>query len=335
MRIEIEIPDEAKPGRYGVYVLSDDGGQILYIGHTQNLFQRLNNHRSLKPWWRDVRSLEWVPCQGYAEARSSEKALISLYAPIHNDADTVELQVVRRQRPRTPELPDWTVARLTEMREAEAAAGKGASPARERLDSYVLSLRNAGWTLEVIGRGLGMTRERVRQRQVRATKPLKGANVPPVPRKPVPVKKVKSSIPLPVLAEMMKLQPLARKVNGPTPLDHPNRVASERYTELIAEQYVAGVSIYRIANQLGVTHLAIRARLARHGYTEPIKGLTANTPYGTPWAHGKRDECKRGHSLTDEVNVQIINSRDGKVRRACRTCDRIRSDAYRARKKAS
>lgn len=333
MKIEIEIPDDAAPGRFGVYVLSDESGQILYIGHTMNLFQRLSSHRSLKPWWRDVRSMEWVACQGYAEARATEKSLIALYRPIHNDADVVELTALRRKRPRTPELPDWTVARLTEMREEEASIGKGDSPARERLDSYILSLRQAGWTLEVIGRGLSMTRERVRQRQMRASGPLKGANVPQVPVKQVAPKKVRPQVPASALATLARLQADAQQVRGWTPADSPLRAASEQFSELLAEQVLNGVSIARIAKQLGVTHLAIRARLARHGYMEPVKGLPKNTPYGKQPVE-RRAICKWGHDLADAANVQIINSRDGKVRRHCRPCHRRRAAEYHARKKA-
>lgn len=325
MRIDVEFPEDAEPGRYGVYVLRDSEGVILYIGQTQNLSNRLRSHRNTQPWWRRVRSIEWVACDGQNEARVTEKELIAHFHPAGNSADVVALSGSVRHR-----LPDWTAARLVEMREEEAAGPlRGDNPARDRLDSYIVSLRQAGWNLAAIGEPMGMTRERVRQRQARALGPLRGACVPapplPASKQPKP-KKVYPQIPQAVLSEMRRLRPLAESVRGWTPADAPERASSVRYAEMMAEQYLAGVSIYMIAKQLGVTHLAVRARLARHGYMNAVKGLP-QPDYGSPFfRQGPRSRCKRDHSLDDPENVRLING-DPK-RRVCRECERIRKQRY-------
>lgn len=276
MRYEITIPDDAEPGRFGVYALLDAEGEPLYIGLTGDLYQRLRNHRSTQPWWKSVRSLEWTACDGSTEARAVEKSMIATF---HPDANVVDARPLPRQSKQ--HVPDWMAAKLVELLEAEKAAGRN-SPERDLLNCYLAALRAAGWRLEPLGLPMHMTRERVRQRVAMApsAKTSFCVTTPPSTRKPKPVKPARPVIPTAVLFELKRLQADARKVNGPTPLDSPLRVASERYSEMLAEQYLTGVSIYRISQQLGVTPLAIKARLARHGYLEEIKGLPSNIRYG-------------------------------------------------------
>lgn len=333
MRYEIEIPDEAAPGCFGVYVLYDGADEPLYIGQTRSLYRRILQHKP-QPWWNRVRRLEWVPCETPTEARALKKGLIATYRPNGNQNDTVPL---RRQSPQV--LPDWIAAKIAELHETEVLAGMRhdhAEAERDRLNCYLAALRAAGWRLEPLGLPMSMTRERVRQRIAMApsaSTPF-GVVAPAPTRKPKPPKRERPSIPPSVLTEMRELQGLARQVNGPTPLDSPLRAASERFTELLAEQHVAGVSIYRIAKQLGVTPRAIRSRLARHGYMDPV-GNMPNPKYGTPWAPGgtRAGKCKAGHDLTDPETVRFING-DPK-RRVCRLCEARRAAEYYARKKAA
>lgn len=280
MRYDLTLPDDAKPGRFGVYSLFDEDGALLYIGLSGDLPSRLRNHRNTKPWWKWVRTMEWTACDGPTEARKVEKELIATHRPWCNTVDKRPLPRRSRQV-----VPENIGAKLVELHEAEVLAGRGDNEVeRDLLNCYLAALREVGWCLEPLGLPINMSRERVRQRAAAApTTATTYPVVPPPPtRKAQPEKKFKPVIPPADLAEMKRLQADARRVNGLTPLGSPLRAASERYTELLAQHHGRGVSIYRIAKQLGVTHLAIRARLARHGYSEPLDYLPGNTRYGTP-----------------------------------------------------
>lgn len=136
-------------------------------------------------------------------------------------------------------------------------------------DTLIIALRRAGWTLQSIAHASGLTRERVRQ--VALGEPL--YNLPEVPLPPErAVRKVPVYIePDPeVLARMLELQPLAQKVRSNSPK---YREEAEEYSKLLADQHLRkGVTLYRLSLRLGVTHLALRARLARYGYKQPPNG---------------------------------------------------------------
>lgn len=326
MRIDVTLPEAAVRGQHGVYVCFDSDGEVLYIGRTMDLFQRVLQHRSTAAWFKQMRSIEFTPCDGPNEARHVEKSMIETFHPAANINDFRPQQTSTRQR-----LPEWTVAKLVAMHEACVESHWQASE-NERLNNYIRALRDAGWTLAAIAEGLRMTREGVRLRSLAAVKADASPGVPSLPVKPKPTKKVKPSIPADVLARLLELKAEATQVRGWTPLDSPLRIASERYSELMAEQHLAGVSIYRIAKQLGVTHLAVRARLARHGYMEEVKGLDQAPYLERRWLGPggfKSGTCKRGHDVTDPTNVRHING-DAK-RPICKACERLRTDAYRER----
>jgi hypothetical protein len=81
-------------------------------------------------------------------------------------------------------------------------------------------------------------------------------NPPHVPIEPTPE----------TLARLLKLQPLAQQVRANSPA---YRKESEEYTALLDYAHkVEGVTLYRLAKRLGVTHGAIRFRLVRYGYLE-------------------------------------------------------------------
>ena len=79
------------------------------------------------------------------------------------------------------------------------------------------------------------------------------------------------------LARLLELKPLAQKVR----YDHTTyRKEAEEYSALIWHVHsVEGVTLYRLAKRLGVTHGALRFRLARYGYKLP---KTAKSPCYTP-----------------------------------------------------
>jgi hypothetical protein len=324
VRIEVELPECAVKGRHGVYVVFDADDEVLYIGRTRHLYVRLCQHRSQSAWFRQMRRVEFTPCDGANEARGLEKSMIATFHPAANINDWSPQQRSARQT-----LPGWTVAKLVEMHEACVEAGRHADVENDALNTYIATLRNAGWTLAAIAEGLTMTREAVRLRQGKATHIDSRAAVPPVPVKVKPAKWVRPVIPEQTLGVLLELKEQARLVNGPTPLDSPLRVASERYSELLAEQVLAGIATSRIAKQLGVTPMAIRARLARHGYLPEVKGMPGNGRYGERrFQRGPRDECHLGHPLSGD-NLRLVNG--DPTRRVCRECTRRRSNEYAAR----
>jgi hypothetical protein len=145
------------------------------------------------------------------------------------------------------------------------------------LRAHVFCLREAGWTLESIASPLGMSRERVRQianlvYDFDSARRESQANGLVVPAAPVREKKErKESVPRPRptsenLSRLLELQPLVQQVRANSPK---YRVEAEEYTSLIAKEHnERGVSLYRLAKELGVTHGALRFRLVRYGYKQ-------------------------------------------------------------------
>jgi hypothetical protein len=79
--------------------------------------------------------------------------------------------------------------------------------------------------------------------------------------------RVKAQRPEPLpenIERMLELQPYAQMVRANSPR---YRSEAEEYTRLVdLEHNARGVSLYRLAQLLGVTHGALRFRLVRYGY---------------------------------------------------------------------
>jgi len=137
--------------------------------------------------------------------------------------------------------------------------------------AYVYELRKAGWTLQSLATPLNITRESIRLYTVK--KPPTGEVLAKIRHLPIVqppvievfVERVKRVKPDPkVIAQLKELQPKAFMVRGK---GKSNREEAELYTRLIYELMESGVSGYRIAKELGVTHSALAFRLVRYGYT--------------------------------------------------------------------
>jgi transcriptional regulator with XRE-family HTH domain len=152
--------------------------------------------------------------------------------------------------------------------------------------AYVKALRMKGWTLQAIAGALGITRERIRQIEAKASPSLLvyvlsnpgNFPVPELETKEVEVPDTTPVVPSEVtLKRLLELKPFAQQVRWDQP-EH--RAAGEEYTALLWHAHsVEGVTIYRLAKCIGVTHGAIRFRLARYGYIQPI---TAKSKAYTP-----------------------------------------------------
>lgn len=143
--------------------------------------------------------------------------------------------------------------------------------------AYIYALRLKGWKLQALANALGLTRERIRQIESKAAPSLVIHVLADPGSFPVPeLDTVEIEVPavhVPIvpsektLARLLELKPLAEKVRW----DHSeHRASAEEYTALLWYAHdVEKVTIYRLAKCLGVTHGAIRFRLARYGYLQP------------------------------------------------------------------
>jgi plasmid maintenance system antidote protein VapI len=144
---------------------------------------------------------------------------------------------------------------------------------------YATALRNEGWTLQSVADLFGVSREMVRQMVVKTEKALADSVVkkydlvvPSLPEKERRTTSTRVFIePSPeTLARLLELQPMAQSVRS---FSKAYRVEAEEYTALLNYSHtVEGVTLYRLAKRLGVTHGALRFRLARYGYKMPANG---------------------------------------------------------------
>jgi transcriptional regulator with XRE-family HTH domain len=151
---------------------------------------------------------------------------------------------------------------------------------RDMRAAYVYVLRMKGWTLQALAEALGLTRERIRQIESKASPSLALHVLSDPGSFPVPeLETIEIEVLAPpmytepspeALARLLELKPLAEKVR----YDHSTyRKEAEEYSALIWHLYsVEGVTLYRLAKRLGVTHGALRFRLARYGYLLPKTG---------------------------------------------------------------
>jgi hypothetical protein len=130
-------------------------------------------------------------------------------------------------------------------------------------NAYIYALRSRGWTLQSIAEASGVTRERVRQIALRKPNTEIPFYVPTPPEKPVSQPREFVEPTERTLNRLLELQPLAQQVRGK---GMRFRAEAEEYTNLLHYAHtVEGVTLYRLAKRLGVTHGALRFRLARYG----------------------------------------------------------------------
>jgi transcriptional regulator with XRE-family HTH domain len=148
-------------------------------------------------------------------------------------------------------------------------------------NAYMKALRERGWTLESVAECTNLTRERVRQ--IAAGIPMSeafrvAASGYPIPEPPNFEEKVPASDKYieptsETLTRLLELQPFAQQVRS---YGSRYRKEAEEYSWLVNYAYtVEGVTLYRLAKRLGVTHGALRFRLARYGYKKPVNALSA------------------------------------------------------------
>lgn len=142
----------------------------------------------------------------------------------------------------------------------------------DQRNSYIKALSSAGWTLTSIGKATGVSRERVRQiiGEKSTDDYAGGFEIPEPPKHAVKTKREFVEPTEASLARLLELQPLAQQVRSNVSR---YRAEAEEYSKLLAYEHTErGVPVYRLAKRLGVTHAAIRFRLARYGYKPSANG---------------------------------------------------------------
>lgn len=108
-----------------VYMASDDTGQLLYVGSTDDILRRLREHRTKSAWWEQR---DWL---GYADisqlhlARLFEQKLIGEFEP--------KLNIQHRGKPQ-PGMPSGST--LDDMRAVEALLVEYMAHQQECLTKY-------------------------------------------------------------------------------------------------------------------------------------------------------------------------------------------------------
>lgn len=141
-------------------------------------------------------------------------------------------------------------------------------------DALIKELVDNSWTYEAVANASGLTRERVRQISNAASKLAEefdfdlNIEIPEPPLKPQKEGPTYIEPHPDTLKRLLELQPYAQQVraNGSK-----YRKEAEEYTALLNHAHtVEGVTLYRLAKRLGVTHGALRFRLVRYGYKKPV-----------------------------------------------------------------
>ena len=144
------------------------------------------------------------------------------------------------------------------------------SPDTEVRDQLIRELSENHWTYEAVATACGITRERVRQICLSEPAGPLAAFSFEIPTPPVKVEREKRTYiePTPeTLKRLLELQPYAQQVRS---YGKTYRAEAEEYTRLLNYAHtVEEVTLYRLAKRLGVTHGALRSRLARYGYKPP------------------------------------------------------------------
>lgn len=159
---------------------------------------------------------------------------------------------------------------------------------RAALLSYVVALREGGWTFESMAKPLGISRERIRQLYnevlpyetglALAEAQRLGFVVPERPRYAEKVKHTPKPVDPEVLERLLELKPYAERVRANSGRF---RAEGEEYGRLLNSQREAGVTVYQLAKALDVTNAAIRSRLVRYGYLKTGSTAKAYTPIRT------------------------------------------------------
>lgn len=71
-------------GQRLLYLLHDAHYRLLYVGITWKPFDRWREHKTSKPWWKEVAHVDTWLCADERSAREAERWCIKNLDPVHN-----------------------------------------------------------------------------------------------------------------------------------------------------------------------------------------------------------------------------------------------------------
>ena len=129
------------------------------------------------------------------------------------------------------------------------------------------SARAAGWSLETIGRAVGLSRQRVQQLTELPIAPSRLYDYPqPIKKRAIMGPRI-LRVPEERLRELKALQSKISKINGSTYVDDPLRDVASVYGDLLVQtmsEYEVGPNA--ISTAMGLSSNNVRLWLGRHGY---------------------------------------------------------------------
>ena len=83
----LDLDTRQWPGDTWLYRAFDDAGDLLYVGITNNVAQRMRAHRRKSRWWPRCDYVELADFRERVDARAAERRAIRTEMPRFNDAD--------------------------------------------------------------------------------------------------------------------------------------------------------------------------------------------------------------------------------------------------------
>lgn len=141
----IPVGGEHEKRPHQVYLLADAEGNALYVGISQDVKRRLNEHRCQKEWWPEVADVHTTEPMPWADALRLEQHEIQTRKPKHNRYRTNGSLAVQAgvREIIAKERAEYRADRARRKAEEQAAlkaeleARSPKSPPRDRLDQLM------------------------------------------------------------------------------------------------------------------------------------------------------------------------------------------------------
>lgn len=236
--------------------------ELLYIGITHSLDQRLAAHRNQKSWWADVSQITIETYDSREDAEAAERHQIATMHPKYNELPGVKMaaerRLVDRLRPTSKaSLPKEEIEYLKSLSSEETYA-------------RCAELQNAGWSVSAMleGAKVSPTPAQLRSElKYRGSQPPSGVPVPVPPKNKRQAHEEyrtqfdKDNFLSEDEKNLLKhYAAQAKKYRPQYGVNHPIYQAAEEYKVLVTQLRDRGVLFSTIADVVGVNESNIRRR---------------------------------------------------------------------------
>lgn len=135
---------------HALYRMYGPKGELLYVGITFGVVQRLRGHRGSQPWWPEVATIKLEHFANRQDALVAEAAAIKAERPLYN--------ILLQPGPVPDLLPRVESNEMRRLRLAVAARRR----AETAETAAVIAALEAGETQVAVAQALGRSREHVR-----------------------------------------------------------------------------------------------------------------------------------------------------------------------------